>query len=122
MTDGFVETFATYVDRAIDRSVINMHSGNLDNNILVMLGTVDRSQATGAFDVNSTQLFKTDAGGGGDFGVIAASQSTTSNGLKTIKYQNEISNSEYTGLALLFTDRKDVFLGKEGRLTRSIIK
>ena len=90
MTDGFLESFTTYVDRVMDRGRLNVHTPNNDDNIVVMLGTIQAASSTFAFADTSagvTSLFKTDHSSA-TFSGMAASQATAVNVMNTITYSN----------------------------------
>ena len=118
-TDGFIESFTTFVDRTIDRSSVNVHSGN-DDNILVLLGVHQGSSAAGTFSTG-TEIFITNSTDN-TIAVIAGKQATTTNGLKTINYDETVVSSPFAGLAILFSTQKDPFDGITGKLTSPVVK
>lgn len=118
-TDGFIESFTTFVDRTIDRSSVSVHSGN-DDNILVLLGVHQGSSASGTFSTG-TQIFKTNSSDD-SIAVVAGKQTTTTNGLKTINYDETAVSSPFAGLSILFSTQKDPFDGITGKLTSPVVK
>ncbi len=109
MTDGYTESFSTFVDRVMDRGRVNMHSGNSANNIAVMIGTIDADQSTFAFaGTGVTTLFKTNASGDA-FAGFAGSQATSVNNVKTMTYSNEVAGDELAATLILFSSQPNAF-------------
>jgi len=120
MTDGFIESFYTFIDRQVDNGSLKVHSGNNDNNILVLLATHQNTSAGGTF-TTGTEIFITNSSDNEVAGV-AASQATTTNGLKTIEYDENSVSTPMVGLAILFSSQSDPFDGITGKLTKPIVK
>lgn len=120
-TDGFVESFNVAGDRFVDKGEIKSHSGNIDNNLLVYMGVKQSTITDMPFEGSETELFRTNSASA-DIGAVAASQGTASEGTYTVKFANSASGAPLNTVSLLISSQPDVFLGKEGRITRSIIK
>ena len=107
MTDGFIESFYSFIDRQVDNGTLKVHSGNNDNNILVLLATHQNTSAGGSF-TTGTEIFITDSSDNEVAGV-AASQATTTNGLKIINYVENATQTPMVALAILFSSQPNAF-------------
>lgn len=109
MTDGYLESVHTFVDRVSDRGRVNLHSGNSANNIGVILGTINNDQSTFAFSgTGVVELFSTNASGD-SFAGFAGSQATSVNDVKTITYSNEQTNDQLAATLILFSSQINPF-------------
>ena len=107
-TDGFVESFTSFVETRADYGEVKTFSGNMTNNLMVLLGIFDQDINDWNFTgTGVTSLFETNHSGNG-ISTVAASQETGT-ASKTIAYNDTPSGDDFIAVSVLLSKQPNAF-------------